>query len=234
MTGIALYLALAVAAAVAVAFGVPVPGSDAQRRVRGLLALGSVYLAVATAFGGWTSFMRPWWHAWVLLLAAMLLGNCIGLLVGFQKASNRAGRWAGGQLGPAVPASRFGVALAVVLGMNPLGWLAGLLAGLTGDWRPLVFKGVLDALGVWSTAAGRPASAALGAALVAAGQAGLMWIGELIRVRSEGADVSSMFAMMSGVYLAVLPLVLMSIARVPLANLFLALPAIIVLTSLWH
>ena len=83
VTGIAIYLALAVAAAAAVAFGVNVPGPDAQRRVRGLLALGSVYLAVATAFAGWTSFMRPWWHALVLLLAAMILGNCIGLLAGF-------------------------------------------------------------------------------------------------------------------------------------------------------
>ncbi|KAB2661051.1 MAG: DUF554 family protein [Verrucomicrobia bacterium] len=234
VTGIALYLACTVAAAVAVASGMPVPGADAQRRVRGLLGLGSVYLAVAIALGGWTTTGRPWWQCLALVAAGLVLGNAVGLLVRFQRCSNRVGRWAGGLLGPAVPAARFGGGLALVLGLNPLGWIAGLLAGMTGDWRLLVFKGALDSLGVWTTGAGRPASAALGAAMVALGQAGCVGIGGMLRVSLEGTDAIAMFGIAAGVYLALLPLVLFGIARVPWANLFLSLPTVLVLARFWH
>lgn len=234
MSGLALYLACTVAAAMAVALGRPMPGADAQRRVKGLLSLGALYLGAAVAYAGMGATGRPWWRCLALMGAAMLVGNAVGVATRFQKGSNALARWATARLGPGVPAPRFCASLAVVLGLNPVGWMAGLLAGLAGDWRPLVFKGLLDGLGVWSAGAGRPASAALSAALVAAGQGGLLWLGVLLRQRLEGTDAAALFAVASGAYLAVLPVVLMGIARVSLANLFLGLPTGLLLAWWWR
>lgn len=234
MIGVALHLACCLAAAIAVAVGARLPEPRIQGRIRGFLALGSLYLAVAVAYAGRNATIRSTWQCALLVLGALLLGNCIGMLLGVQRASNRAARWGAVALEPGVVPARFGAGLAVVLGLNPLGWLAGLLAGLTGDWRPLVLKGVLDALGIWATARTRPAAAALAAVGVAAGQGALCLAGEACRNGFEAADLIGVFGISAGVYLAILPLVLFGVARVPLANLFLSLPAVVVLARLWR
>jgi uncharacterized membrane protein YqgA involved in biofilm formation len=125
-------------------------------------------------------------------------------------------------------------AVAVLLILNPAGWLAAALAGLTGDWRMLAWKAVLDALTLVGLPVG-PRGAWVGAALVSILFHGLLenaagWL----RPAMEGCDAVGVWVMTSGWVWLTLPMLVLRLRVVPMANLALAVPLAVAVACLWR
>ncbi len=200
-----------------------------------LLAVTAVILAGIVGLEGWRihggSALRLGACVGVGLLGTGVLGRWIRLqrwvnlevqdAAGRLQEPNRMAIW---------PAVR---AVAVLLVLNPAGWLAATLAGLTGDWRWMAWKAVLDALTLVGLPVG-PRAAVFGGALVSIGFHGLLENGAgWLRPVLEGRDAVGVWVMASAWVWLTLPLLVLRLRVVPMAKLAMAVPLAVAVACLW-
>jgi uncharacterized membrane protein YqgA involved in biofilm formation len=113
-------------------------------------------------------------------------------------------------------------ALWVLLALNPAGWLAALLAGWTGDVRWMIWKAVVDAVTLLGLAPARIPGAWRAIAGVTLIQALIETGAHGSRRAMEPTDALGVAVVTTGMVWLTLPLLVLGLRRVPLAELSLA------------
>lgn len=201
-----------------------------------LLAVTAVIQAVTLVFEG----VRIHGGSGLRLAGCVLIGLIVGGLIGrwirLQRLINlevqdAAGRLLGFRTIGFSPAIRLVVVLLV---LNPAGWLAASMAGLTGDWRMLAWKAVLDAATLVGLPAGPRWAMAVGALISVLIHGLIEFGGGWFRPALEGRDAVGAWVFTSGLVWLTLPLLVLRLRSVPLANLALAVPAAALVASFWR
>lgn len=216
-----------------------------QQRLRMLLVLLTVYAGFSLI---WQSLHLPVGHAAGQLgiaLLSLMLGSLLGSLLGLQRLTHRAGKWARERFSKAAettgqPATSAAtrrsdgfVTCTLLFCIGPMAIVGAVQDGLNGDWRILAVKGLLDGLATMGFVATFGWSPLLAALPVFVYQ-GLLTVGAhaLAPVVSEPA-VRDSLGLTGGFIVATISLVILDLRRVPLANYLPALVLAPLLTRWW-
>lgn len=204
----------------------PVPDLPARTQRRLQLALGALVLGLGFHVI-WRACSGPGGE--VLRLAgigmiSLVLGKATGTALGLQNRLNRYGRFAGGVLNPAgrspapPPWGEVFRATTVVFCLTPVAAVGAVQAGWGGDDRLFFLKAAVDALATFSLTRALGGAVVLGAIPVMALQGSLVLVLSGIRplLAPTGADAAGYAA--SGFTSLPLALVMLQLARVPLAD----------------
>lgn len=216
-----------------------------QQRLRMLLVLLTVYAGFSLI---WQSLHLPVGHAAGQLgiaLLSLMLGSLLGNLMGLQRLTNQAGKWARERFaaaqGGAAPSRHAAAArrtdgfltCTLLFCIGPMAIVGAVQDGLNGDWRVLAVKGLLDGLatmGFVATFGWTPLLAALPVLVYQ----GLLTVGAhaLAPVITEPALKDSL-GLTGGFIVATVSLVILDLRKVPLANYLPALVIAPLLTRWW-
>ena len=120
-----------------------------QQRTKLVLALFAMYVGVSllweSTHGGVLTHLKQL----TLLFVALLLGNLLGMLLGIQKALNRLALFAKEQFTHPKQSNGFKLTSALFC-LTPLAVIGASLEGLTGDYRILLIKAVMDGVAAHS------------------------------------------------------------------------------------
>ncbi len=216
-----------------------------QQRLRMLLVLLTVYAGFSLI---WQSLHLPVGHAAGQLgiaLLSLMLGSLVGNLLGLQRLTNRAGKWARERFSKAAettgqPAASAAtrrsdgfVTCTLLFCIGPMAIVGAVQDGLNGDWRILAVKGLLDGLATMGFVATFGWSPLLAALPVFVYQ-GLLTVGAhtLAPVVTEPA-VRDSLGLTGGFIVATVSLVILDLRKVPLANYLPALVLAPLLTRWW-
>lgn len=158
------------------------------------------------------------------MLFGLLLTGALGRIIGLQKWINSEVQDASGRLAQlaVLPIGSALRLLMVLLVLNPAGWLAAAGSGMTGDGRLLVWKAVLDGFTLMGLPRGPRTPVVLAALGSAVGHAFLWWAAAAGRPSLEARGVVAVFLVVSGLVWLTLPMLLLRLRPVPLANMALA------------
>jgi len=196
----------------------------AQGWIRQGLAVTAVLLAGWAVYWGMRTTGRGTGVVILLALGGLMLSGLLGRLSGLQVRVNRLVARAALDLtrrGDAV-GLKGAWAVGAMLGLNPAGWMAALLAGWTGDVRWMAWKVVVDAVTLWGLAPGRVQGSIWVVIGVTIFQGGLEGLARWSRAGLERVDGLGVAVVTTGVVWLTIPLLVLGLRRVPLANLSLA------------
>lgn len=217
-----------------------------QQRLRMLLVLLTVYAGFSLI---WQSLHLPVGHAAGQLgiaLLSLMLGSLLGNLLGLQRLTNQAGKWARERFaaaakGNSAPTGQAAadrgtdgfLTCALLFCIGPMAIVGAVQDGLNGDWRILAVKGLLDGLatmGFVATFGWTPLLAALPVFVYQ----GLLTLGAhaLAPVITE-PEMKDSLGLTGGFIVATVSLVILDLRKVPLANYLPALVIAPLLTRWW-
>lgn len=233
MSGLALYLGIAGVIALLGAHPTGRAWLSRQGWLHPVMAALAVASALAAGFRALSMTGASVVRLTLVLLGGILLGPLVGRLVGIQERLNVALQWGARRL-PEYPrmdpsdASRLGV---VLLALNPAGWLAAWILGLTDDPLFVAWKAALDGLTLGGLATWRPGPSAVALAAATLVQ-GLAWAtGVACRPWMEPRGLVAPALAASSLVWLTLPLLVLGIRKVPLARLLLAVPTTVLLAA---
>ncbi len=190
-----------------------------------------VLLGVATSFFGlqllWkglsTGSARFFFHQFVVVLVAMVLGHALGKLCGIQSLMNRIGQTAKLKLerastDPAKAAGEGFIAATLLFCAAPLGWVGAIVDGLSNFFQPLAVKAVMDGLGAFSFARMFGWTAALSAVPVAAVLSGLSLLGHRLEPLLTRHEVLGVVQGTAGLMITYVALIIFEVKKVELGN----------------
>ncbi len=121
----------------------------AQQRIKIVLAIFAMYVGVSLLWESTHGSMLRHLKQIALLFIALVLGNMTGMLLGIQKALNRLALFAKDQF--IAPSKSHGFKLTSALFcLTPLAIIGAFMEGLTGDYRALLIKAVMDGIAAHS------------------------------------------------------------------------------------
>jgi hypothetical protein len=125
--------------------------APAQRRLKVLLGVLTVYVGLSTVWTGLSGSLGQRMKQLGLVVLALMFGKLTGHLLRIQTKLNRLGRYAkervaGARPGSVQPYSEGFVTCALLFCLGPLAVPGALLDGLRGDFKALAIKGVMDGL----------------------------------------------------------------------------------------
>lgn len=171
-----------------------------------------------------------------VFVLALVLGPLAGRGMGFQRRLNPILEWAAQHL---TQMGRMGAGpgigtCAVLLTLNPAGWIAAWVSGSSEDPRGLVWKAVLDGLTLLGLPVWRPVWGGSALLLTLVVQGLVARLGESLRPSLMAGDGVSAALLVAGAVWLTLPLLVLGIRRVPLADMAMAIPAALLLTWIWR
>ncbi|MCX8089781.1 MAG: DUF554 domain-containing protein [Verrucomicrobiae bacterium] len=175
-----------------------------------------------------------------IALLAIVVGNLLGQLLGFQRTSNRLGQYARQLMESARPGEpqrfHYGLtACSILFCAAPLGWIGAVTDGLVDDYHPLAVKALMDGLAMmgfvtmfgWgATLAALPVFLLQGTITLACDVWAGPWLRELGLVQSV--------SLVAGLIICAVGLVIFEIRRVELADFLPALAVAPLLTWWWR
>jgi uncharacterized protein len=175
----------------------------------------------------------------IILLVSLIIGNLIGKLAGLQKLMNRLGRYARESLAQAAekgppPFGEGFVTCAILFCAGPMALLGALQEGLTGSFKTLGVKAVMDGLATFSFARIFGWGAGLAALPVAAYQGTITLLAQAGHPFLRDHALLDSMAAMNGLLILCLSLIVFEIKKVELANYLPSLAVAPLLTWLWR
>jgi uncharacterized membrane protein YqgA involved in biofilm formation len=210
-----------------------------QRRMRAVLGALTVYVGLSMV---WESISLPVLHGLKQLgiaLLALVLGNLTGRILHFQRGVNKLGRLAAERFarsragGKPERAEGF-VTATLVFCVGPMAILGSVQEGLTGDWRTLGLKALLDGLGTMGFVLTLGWPAMLSALPVLAYQGLITMAAQTLAPHLQEPALRDSFTAVSGMIVATVSLVILDLRKVPLADYLPALVWAPLLTAWWN
>ena len=160
----------------------------AQQRIKIILAIFALYVGASLLWESTHGGVLRHLKQIALLFVALVAGNMTGMLIGIQKALNRLAIFAKGQF--TNPSKIHGFKLTSALfTLTPLAVIGSFMEGLTGDYRALLIKAVMDGIAAHSFYRLFGKSVLLSAIPVAAFQGNLTLFVHWIGSQSLGFDI---------------------------------------------
>ncbi|HSH95636.1 MAG TPA: DUF554 domain-containing protein [Roseimicrobium sp.] len=160
-----------------------------------------------------------------IIMLALVLGNIVGKVIGIQRRLNRLGNYAQERFSKSVndpnrPAGDGFVTCTLIFCVGPMAILGSLQDGLTGDYKTLAIKSVMDGLATMAFASTFGSSVLLAALPVVAYQGtltlGARWLGQLPALQDP--VVMNSLTATGGMLVFMIPLIIMELKKVPLAD----------------
>ena len=204
-----------------------------QPAMRSTLAAAAVVMAVILVLRGLALASPRFWPAVLPAAAGIVVGPLIGRALRIQECINLPVQWGAKMLHrfPALASRDAFLLCLVLLALNPAGWLAGWLHGVSDDPLCLAWKAAMDGITLVGLSSWRPGPFAVAAIVSGVVQsiAGIAGMEARRWMESRGLVAPCMIAV--GIFWLTLPLLLLGIRKVPLARLMLAVPAAVLLAA---
>ena len=194
-----------------------------------LLAVVWMVSAVGAAHWGLFRLLCVW-------LLALVLGPLAGRGMGLQRRLNPLLEWAAKRL-PQMARMRAGEGIktyAVLLALNPAGWIAAWVSGAADDPRGMIWKAALDGVTWLGLPVWRPVWGISALGLTVLIQGIVARLAESLRPALVAGDGLPAGLLAAGAVWLTLPLLVLGMRRVPLADMALAIPTAVLLTWIWR
>jgi len=174
-----------------------------------------------------------------IVLLSLVLGNIAGKLLRLQKAVNRLGNYAKErfQNGPTGVDRRMGeglVTCTLLFCVGPMAFLGALQDGLTGNFRTLAIKSLLDGISTMAFAKTFGWGVMLSALPVLAYQGTITLSARALQPLLEHQDVLDSVNATGGLLVAFIALIVLDVKKVPLADYLPSLLFAPLLTAWWR
>lgn len=215
-----------------------------QQRLRiGLAALVS-YVGLSMI---WTGLQSGGFLTGVRQLGVALVALCLGSLVGhlcrLQRGVNRLGRWAREKFSTASadpdaatrrrdPVEGF-ITCTLLFCVGPMAILGPIQDGLEGRWQVLAVKSLMDGLSTMGFVAAFGWGPLLAAIPVLLYQGGITLAARQLEPVLAANDLKDMLNITGGFIVATIPLIILELRKVPLADYLPALPLSLLLAHWW-
>lgn len=194
-----------------------------QSALKILLGVFTVYVGLSLTWQGVGGSIGEVFRELAVVLGALMLGNATGKLTCLQRGINRLGHHAKEQYAHAQPNApgHFGngfVTCTILFCAAPLAVLGPAQEALTGDWRPLAIKAVMDGLATLAFVGVFGSGVMLSVVPVVAFQ-GLVWVGVklLVPALTQHALLDSITAT-NGLLVFCVALIVFELKKVSLAD----------------
>ncbi len=202
-----------------------------QYRIRGGLAALVAYAGFGMVWEGLHSPLTHTLKQLGIALLALSLGSFTGWALRLQSGMNRAGEWVRRRIskastaesGAVSPSEGF-ITCTLLFCVGPMAILGAVQDGLDGQWRTLALKGVMDGLATMGFVATFGWSPILAAIPVLAYQGTLTLAASFLAPVMRDAALKDSLNVVGGLIVGTIPLVVLDIRKVPLAN---YLPALV-------
>ncbi len=203
-----------------------------QHRIRMILGVLIIYVGLMTT---WDALRAPFSHfikQLVVIFLSLILGNLIGRALKLQKRLNRVGEVAREKFSKAQSDAEGGrrfsegfVTCTLLFCVGPMAILGSLQDGLTGNFKTLASKALLDGLASLVFARTFGWSVLLSALPVLAYQGTITLSAQVIKPWVDHPELMSSVNATGGLLVVCISMVVLDVQRVPLAN---YLPSLIV------
>jgi hypothetical protein len=206
-----------------------------QQQIKVLLGVATVWFGFRLMWMGLASgTVKFFFHQFLVVLAAMVVGHALGRLCGIQALMNRVGQSAKTKLERAATdgkkAANDGfIAATLLFCAAPLGIVGALEDGLQRYFAPLAIKAVMDGLAAFSFARMFGWMAMLAAVPLAALLFGLALLGDRIEPWLGAQGLLGVVHASGGLIMTYVALVIFEVKKVEIAN---YLPALVVAPAL--
>jgi hypothetical protein len=181
----------------------------------------------------WLALESPPWpflKRLALVVVSLAAGKAAGRLMRLQEASNRLGQVArsriSGQSGPRGKLADGFMVCSILFCAAPLGWLGAVQDGLSGDFYPLLIKGVMDGLATMGFATLFGSGVLLSAIPVMVMQGGISLLGEtVLRPFLERHDLIDPVNAVSGLLIFCVAMIIFDLKKIRVAD---YLPSLII------
>jgi uncharacterized protein len=208
-----------------------------QNFIKGVLILLTLYAGLSMIWRGLNgTFGQVMGQAGIMFLA-LIVGNLLGKLLRVQDSLTKLGRYAQERFSKAQtdgrpPAAEGFVTCTLLFCVGPMSLLGAIQDGLTGDFRLLAIKGAMDGLATMGFATVFGASVLLAVLPVVAYQGTITLCAKGLEPLLSEAMMNSITAT-GGLVVLVIPLLILGVRRVPLADYLPSLVVAPLLTWWW-
>jgi hypothetical protein len=209
-----------------------------QTALKVLLGAFTVYVGLSMTWQGLNGSFFQMLKQLGIVLLALMLGNLTGKLLRIQRNLNRLGQYARKKLAeqPASP-RRFNdgfITCSLLFCVGPIAILGAFFDGLTGNFRTLAVKSVMDGLATMAFVTTFGWSAILSALPVVAYQGTISLIAKTLFPFLENHALIGAFNATGGLLVFCIALIILELKKIELADYLPSLVYAPLLTWLWH
>jgi hypothetical protein len=211
----------------------------AQSRIKVVLAVITLLLGIRMMWEGLNGTFGQVLKQLGIVLLALILGNVTGRLLRIQRSLNWLGRsakerFASARTGPAPPASEGFVTCSLLFCVGPMAILGSVQDGLLGDFRTLGIKSLMDGLATMAFVSTFGWSVMLAVIPVVAYQGTLTLLAKSLEPVLQNHALLDSINVMGGLLVFCIPLIILDLKKVPLADYLPSLAIAPLLTWWWR
>ena len=210
-----------------------------QTALKILMGAFTVYVGLSMTWQGLSGSFSQFLKKLVVLLLALMLGNLTGKLIRVQKSLNRLGQFAKQKIADAKPNSphRFNdgfVTCSLLFCVAPIAFLGPLADGLTGNFKILAVKALMDGLATMAFVGMFGWGAILSIIPVIACQGTITLLARLLQPYLAQHELLDSFNATGGMLVFCIALIILELKKIELADYLPSLAFAPLLTWLWR
>lgn len=210
-----------------------------QHWIKLILALFTIYAGLSMT---WSGLNGPFLHLLKqlgIMFLALILGNLIGRLLHLQKGLNKLGRYAGQKWSSSTPGqmSNFNegfITCTILYCVGPMAILGAIQDGLTGSFKTLGVKAVMDGLATFGFSKRFGWGVILSALPVLAYQGTITIAAHYLAPFLQDHELLDSVSLVGGILIFCISLIILEVKKVPLADYLPALVVAPLLTAWWR